>query len=88
MGCEGPGASGDRGDTRLDCQPPTSCSLMGVCRVGVIGPRAPMRKWRPGQCRHHHSIRDSGGGRAAALEHRPQTQIITDPSAPAECCHL
>lgn len=22
MGCEGPGASGDRGDTRLDCQPP------------------------------------------------------------------
>lgn len=27
MGCEGPGASGDHGDTRLNCLPPTSCSV-------------------------------------------------------------
>ena len=27
MGCEGPGASGDRGDRRLNCPPPTLCSV-------------------------------------------------------------
>lgn len=37
MGCEGPGASGDRGDRRLNCPPPTLCSVTDWTPLASLG---------------------------------------------------